>query len=223
MTNTHDYTERLSALLDGDLDGDERADLEGHLLGCGNCRRTLDHLRAIVAAAPGYQGEAPAPEVWQAIAAEIEAGRTVAFPSPRRPAVRWSWPTRLAASLGLVAFGAGGTWLALRSAAPGPPLAVETVPESVDRMVLATQAYDAAVVDLQRTLDEGRDLLAPETVATIERSLAVIDQAIAEAEAALAADPTSPDLPNWIAANQRRKLDFLRRAAQAVVAARTES
>jgi anti-sigma factor RsiW len=225
MNTSHDWTERLSSYLDGDLAKPEQLDLEAHLETCATCRQALEGLRAIIAAAPEYRGEAPAADLWPGIAAQIEASRTVAFPTPARLGRRWGWPARMAAAIGLMAIGAGGAWWALGT--PGvdrsPEVASLRASRDPNLMFLAGQAYHAAVADLQRTLEEGRDRLAPETMATIERSLTIIDQAIAEAEAALAADPASPDLPNWIAANQWRKLDLLRRAAQAVAASHTES
>lgn len=226
MNAPHDWTERLSGYLDGELTGREQQDLEAHLETCATCRQALTGLRAIIAAAPAYQGEAPAVDLWPGIAAQIKESRTVGFPSPARTGLRWGWPARMAAAIGLMAIGAGGAWWALGTPGVDSRPEVATTRATVrdpNLMVLAGQAYHAAVADFQRTLDQGRDRLAPETVATIERSLTIIDQAIAEAEAALAADPASPDLPNWIAANQRRKLDLLRRAAQAVAATQTES
>ncbi len=226
MTAPHDWTERLSSYLDGELAGPAQLDLETHLATCASCRQALEDLRAIIAVAPEYQGEAPAADLWQGIAGQIESGRTVVFPTPARLGRPWSWPTRMAAALGLMAIGAAGAWWALST--PGVGLNPEVVTARApvrdpNLMFLAGQAYQAAVADLQRTIDEGRDRLAPGTMATIERSLAIIDQAISEAEAALVADPASLDLPNWIAANQRRKLELLRRAAQAVAATHAES
>lgn len=225
MNTPHDWTERLSSYLDGELAEPEQLDLEAHLETCATCRRALEDLRAIIAVAPEYQGEAPVIDLWPGIAGQIEASRTVAFPTPARIGLRWGWPARMAAAIGLMAIGAGGAWWALGT--PGvdgsPEVATVRASRDPNLMFLAGLAYHAAVADLERTLDEGRDRLAPETMATIERSLAIIDQAITEAEAALAADPASPDLPNWIAANQRRKLDLLRRAVHAVAASHTES
>ena len=225
MNTPHDLTERLCSYLDGELAEPEQLDLESHLATCANCRQVLKGLRAIIAAAPEYQGEAPVIDLWPGIAGQIEASRTVAFPTAARIGFRWAWPARMAAAIGLMAIGAGGAWWALGTARVdlSPEVATVRAHRDPNLMFLAGLAYHTAVADLQRTLDEGRDRLAPETMATIERSLAIIDQAISEAEAALAADPASPDLPNWIAANQRRKLDLLRRAAHAVAASHTES
>ncbi|MGH9175199.1 MAG: hypothetical protein ACRD1H_12620, partial [Vicinamibacterales bacterium] len=57
-----------------------------------------------------------------------------------------------------------------------------------------------------------RDALDPRTVVVIERNLAVIDEAIRQARAALDADPANTFLNSHLADARRRKLDLLRRA-----------
>ena len=62
----------------------------------------------------------------------------------------------------------------------------------------ADAAFDRAVSDLERTL--------------VERNLAVIDEAIGQARAALDADPANTFLNSHLADARRRKLELLRRA-----------
>jgi hypothetical protein len=50
-------------------------------------------------------------------------------------------------------------------------------------------AYAPALAELERILAEQRTELQPETIATLEANLAILNQAIREIEAALAADP----------------------------------
>jgi hypothetical protein len=84
----------------------------------------------------------------------------------------------------------------------------------------AESQYDAAVTDLQRALEQGRSRLDPKTVTIIERNLETIDRAIAEARQALAADPASVYLNDYLARTMRKKLDLLRQA-NAIAAVRT--
>ena len=77
----------------------------------------------------------------------------------------------------------------------------------------ADQQYEAAVTDLERMLREHRERLDPRTVVVLERNLRVIDDAIAEAREALAADPANALLNAHLAGARQRKLDLLRRAA----------
>jgi hypothetical protein len=76
----------------------------------------------------------------------------------------------------------------------------------------ADAAYDNAVTDLERTLREQRAALDPRTIVVIERNLAVIDEAIRQARAALDADPANTFLNSHLADARRRKLELLRRA-----------
>jgi hypothetical protein len=50
--------------------------------------------------------------------------------------------------------------------------------------------YERVERDLAVLLESRRKTLQPETIATVERNLAIIDSAIAEIRQALAADPT---------------------------------
>jgi hypothetical protein len=90
----------------------------------------------------------------------------------------------------------------------------------VSRPVLAEQKYDAAVAELEQVLQQGRGTLDTTTVHVLERNLALIDRAIADARRALAADPHNAYLNAHLAGTMRRKIDLLRQAA-AIVAARS--
>src|SRR5439155_822695 len=75
--------------------------------------------------------------------------------------------------------------------------------------------YDRTVTELEGALDEGRrsGRLDSTTVRVLERSLATIDTAIAQASRALAQDPGNLYLNHHLAETMRRKLDLLRQAS----------
>jgi hypothetical protein len=77
---------------------------------------------------------------------------------------------------------------------------------------LADDQYDAAVADLEKALKQGRGKLDTSTIAIVEQNLQTIDQAIAQAREALAADPANSYLSGHLFEARRRKLDLLRRA-----------
>ena len=81
-------------------------------------------------------------------------------------------------------------------------------------LAAAEQGYLASVKELQALFEKQRPRLTPETIAVVERSLAAIDVAIAEARAALLADPANEDLARLLGASYRQKVDLLRRAAE---------
>ena len=79
--------------------------------------------------------------------------------------------------------------------------------------------YDAAVAELERLLEAGRDRLDPETVAVLEQSLATIDQAMSEARAALQTDPTNFYLSEHLSATMNQKVRLLRQAVRLATSA----
>jgi len=78
----------------------------------------------------------------------------------------------------------------------------------------AEREYQQAVDDLARVLETRRQSLAPETVATLEHNLAIIDAAIAESRAALVNDPNSRELTDMLSSTYDAKVQLLRRAVQ---------
>ena len=78
---------------------------------------------------------------------------------------------------------------------------------------MADAHYDAAVVDLEKALKQGRGRLDATTIAIVEHNLQIIDQAIDQAREALVADPANTYLSGHLVEARRRKLDLLRRAA----------
>ncbi len=207
---------QLSALLDEELSPSDREDCEAHVEVCPECRAVLDDLRRIVAAAPAYRGTPPARDLWPAIAEAIDQSRALDLAARRKGWWRAGRPALLAAGIGLAVIAAGSAWVAIRSAGPGSGAGTPVLVLQPAARLTPDEAYDVAMDDLRGVLSEGRDRLDTATVRIIEENLALIDRAIAEAEAAVQADPSSVELRTWVEANQRRKLELLRRAATAV-------
>ena len=72
--------------------------------------------------------------------------------------------------------------------------------------------YDATIAELQRILEQDRDRLDPKTVKVLEKNLAIIDKAMAEARRAVEADPSNFYLRNHLASVMKRKVNLLRTA-----------
>jgi Putative zinc-finger len=98
------------------------------------------------------------------------------------------------------------------AAAIRPPRAT-TEPRAELAATAPAAGYSDAVEDLERVLEAGRGRLDPATVKVLERNLATIDSAIAEAQRAVAADPKDPYLSSYLARTMRRKIQLLRTAA----------
>lgn len=228
------WTDRLSEYTDGDLTAEETAALEKHLSDCLACRNVLAGLREVARATAGLEDREPEIDLWPGILDRIgEAhGSQVATDAgvsrlarPARPRrFSFSVPQLLAASIAMMAISGGGAWFVTRTAATAPgdsPAQVAAGSETLDAdaAVLVSsveQEYRQAITELERDFETRRDRLDPETVRVVEENLQVIDEAIAEARAALARDPANGYLFRHLDQTLTRKVDLLRRAAGAL-------
>ena len=234
---TH-WTERLSEYHDGGLSPADVASCEAHLAECADCRDALDGLRRVIVTARADRDVMPATDLWPGILARIDPGsaraephdkRVLEFSAQSRPARRqviFSLPQLALAATLLIAVSSAVAYVAANRAAGPQPIATTARELPILAMAepmlapstdvtpanFADAAFDRAVSDLERTLVEQRASLDPRTIVIIERNLAVIDEAIRQARAALDADPANPFLNSHLADARRRKLELLRRA-----------
>lgn len=183
----------------GTLAAADRLALEDHLAGCAACREALDDARALAPAAAALSRSIDPPhDLWPAISRRL----------PRRGGRRrWRLAALAAAAAIVLMAGSSALTLWLVRERGASPTAAGATP--------AIEAgYVSATADLLRALDAERGRLAPATVATLERNLAVIDAAIAESRAALAADPGNRDLEALLWASYRQKVALLQQASR---------
>lgn len=209
MTNFehhHVELEQLGDLIDGRLSDPDRKAVETHLALCASCGERRDKLESLIGAARALPEEIDPPAVlWQDVRSRIA-------PAPARSRQRWMLA---AAAVVLVALSSSITALLVHRQTvvvvrePAPADIVVSLPAPV-RSVDAD--YSAAIGELNESLAEHRAKLDPTTVAKVEASLRVIDQAISEARRALAADPSNLTIHDLLAASYERKLELLRRA-----------
>jgi predicted anti-sigma-YlaC factor YlaD len=189
----------IDPFLDGTLAPAGRRELEAHLASCAACRDAMDDagaLRPPTAALP--RSIDPPHDLWPAITRRLPRHRA-------RP--RWRVAALAAAAALLLMAGSSAVTLWLVRDHGSPRTASGATP--------AIEAgYVTASADLMRALDAERSRLAPATVATLERNLAVIDAAIAESRAALAADPGTRDLEALLWASYRQKVALLQQASR---------
>ena len=226
---TDQWTDRLSEYLDGELLTGERAALEEHLIGCAACRATLSELRRVVARAQALDDTPPAADLWPAIARRIgdssfSAGTEVVDLAERRARRRVSFtvPQLAAAGIALMLVSGSVVWKVLSPGAT--PMADTPAPSAIAPVVAPTPdgapaawsgdaSYDLVIARLEQLLAQNRTALDTATVRVLEKNLEIIDRAIAEARAALAADPASAYLNHHLARTMRRKVDLLRQAS----------
>lgn len=176
----------INDYVDGALDRAERADVERHLTGCDECRHLVESLRDLRQHAAALPSMQPPARAWTRIE------QTIREESSRRVRVRWAW---LAAAAVLVLSTIVGLRVGLRDRAPVTPRLASNadnreLAQSVEsELMQAEQHYQRAISGLQQIANAEKGALDPQTAATLEKSLATIDQAINESRAAIKAQP----------------------------------
>lgn len=207
----------LNELADGTLEGRELARAEAHLAGCLTCASAVRRITSLTARARALPREVPPPDgAWQGVREAVHAEKrrgAAGHSSSRR---RWVGAAVAAAVLLVTLSSATTVWLtrdgarqesSARSISSDPPASLAEFAAVEARYVLATEA-------LRETLDERQEQLAPATIRTVERSLATIDMAIAEARAALVRDPANAALSRLLVSSYEQKVTLLRRASE---------
>lgn len=223
---TEHPTERLSAYLDGDLAAPDREAVERHLAACPECSAVLEDLGRLARAARGLEDREPARDLWPGIAGRLESRaqpRVVPIDAARQRGHRrfsFTMPELAAAAIALIVLSAAAVWwgsprpgvVAVDRPAVGAAKGTTGIPVSLE----ADPAYTDALADLERAFEASRDRLEPSTVATVERNLAIIDEAIRQTVEALETDPGSTFLYDHLARSRQQKLDILRQATLAL-------
>lgn len=201
----------LHDLADGLLPSPESAALRTHLARCARCEAMHARILALRTHVRALPRElTPPADVWSGLQARL--GDAI-VPAERAPRERW-WrrPSLLAAAALLVmVLSSAATVLVMRARDTSP---VATVTPTPTLLHPAEAGNLAAIELLSRELDRRRDELSPETIAAVERSLDIVDQALAEARDALARDPRNATLSELVATAYRQKLTVLRRATE---------
>jgi hypothetical protein len=172
----------------------------------------LDELAAAVATLP--RSIEPPEDFWPVIRAGITA-------SPAR-ANWWQRPAFLAAAGLLLVAGSSIVTLAVvrgsqsgssEQAASSPPTTSGN-DATLAQFTRVETDYIRTVNELSAALEARQSELAPGTIAKLRESLRVIDAAIVEARAALAADPSNKNLTEILSATYEQKVDLIRRTTE---------
>lgn len=241
--SSHISIERMHESLDGLLTSAELDALQAHLESCGVCRNEHARLREVVTSIRGLpRVAAPPDDAWRSIADRLSAtpqdltasaAKVVALPGASAAPFRRQRRTtsgrsltlsvpQLAAAAAMVAVVSAATvWAVVGNRGSGAPDSAFAETEArtgaaARAVALDSDRYVEVVDQLERILSEGRTVLAPETMDTIEESLRTVDAAITDVEQALEDDPNSGLLLRMLATHRRTKLSVLERAAAAV-------
>ena len=216
---THMSWETINDLADGRLSATERTGALAHIRACVACAAQVADLQSVLTSAKAIPGElTPPAEAWTAIADRIDRTKTVTLPvaSSARPGLKVSRGQLAAAALVLVAASSAITSVVMRrESATGPGNTVTSVSAAspvTSEVARIEDDYLATASQLRATLERERAGLSASTIATVERSLALIDEAIAEAREALLNDPANDALRSLLRRSHEQKIEFLRRS-----------
>ena len=215
--------EELNDFVDGLLDRKASAAVSAHLADCKLCRSEHDELTSLLSAASATRLSVdPGEDLWADVKQVIDGRKEVALrgtgSAPVKLRIQVSPVFLAAAAIILIIVSSGITAVMLRSPSTTIVEAPRAVPEQGGVLPVVVQAtedeYARTIADLRLAVDAQRANLSPETIRTVDRSLAVVDGAIAEARAALIADPNNRTLVDLLASSYQRKLDLLRRTSE---------
>lgn len=196
----HPSPEAWSGFLEGSLSPSEEAQVREHLAECTACQQTLAAFQEIGQEAGALPDSLePARDLWPEIETRVAApstgrrgrssGKSAALPQDRRSRSLAIRASLLAAAVlvGVLA----GHLLQQEEPVPHPGVA-SPEPEGAPAALVAQveeleDAYEPTIRELEDLV--GARELAPETRATLEDNLAVIEEAIAESREAVLADP----------------------------------
>ena len=210
------YLNAIHELVDGTLGPIRRAELELHLETCEGCRTLADDLQAIAAGARSLDVMVPPDRVWQSISAQLRAdGRIAGGPASRGHrnmalfAIAAALVLAIGASLLLLnradshsAAPTAQTTAADGNAAPDVPVQMGNVATELAR---TEQHFQNAIEQATKTAD-GVD---PATAAVLQRSLLVVNEAIAESRKALEANPQNASAQQSLYDVLKKKIQFL--------------
>lgn len=214
----------LNEYVDDALDAARRSEIDEHLDGCARCRHIVDELREIRSVAASLDPRDPPVRAWMRLerAIKLEAERPLVQPAHGG---RVKGPSRsvllgLAAAAALLLATAGGMWwmssparhaaVPRAASADKPAAAPAEAARSVEMELREAEAhYENAIKGLEQIAAAEQSVFDPRTAATLQKNLAVIDQAINESRAALRSQPTSEPAQQSLLENFKAKMALL--------------
>lgn len=167
---------------------------------------------------------AEAPDAWPDIRAAIERDQVTPLHRRIDRAARWQHPGFMAAAAVILIAVSSAITAAVMTKRQSAQVAVVSdarrssneTPVSLAQFTAKENDYIRSANQLSQILESEQGRLAPETVAKLRESIAVIDAAILEARQALAADPANKELIEILSSSYDKKLDLLRRTTALV-------
>jgi hypothetical protein len=212
------YRDAIQELADGTLGSIRKAELQMHLDQCPDCRALAADLIKIRDAASGLEPIEPPEGAWLQIAGRLrQEGRVEQQATPAiHPRHRSMIVLAIAASL-VLAVGLSIYLLLPRhqnpaqtaQVTPGNAAADDPVKSLAVELQLADQHTQNAIAKLEEALKSNANGIDPQVAELLQKDMKVMDQAIAESRAAIAADPANTAARDSLFDALRRKAVML--------------
>jgi anti-sigma factor RsiW len=205
MTSHHPDGATLSDFVDGTLSTAARAEVSAHVAACHECRALVEELRRVQSAVRQLPPLEPPRDAWPRIERALRAS------GASRRSSRWPW---LAAAAAVILVALGGMKVAEVWRRPAATDIASTseiaTAQSVEaELRQAEQHYQKAIAGLEQIANAEKGSLDPQIAATLEKNLAVVDQAISESRTALKTQPTSEPAQTSLLESFKAKIALL--------------
>ena len=200
----HLHETEMAAYIDESASDAVRSTVAAHLAACPMCAAEVRRAVSLAARLSSVPRSIDPPrDPWPEIRGEIQRER-------RRRAARWMMGSALLAAAAVLLVMSVG-----RQARNPAPIAAQGS-GALAEWRRVEPAYERSESEMAGTIAQGKTELTPTTVAAVQKSLATIDSAIAEARAALDRDPSNEALARLLVSAHERKVDLLARATRAM-------
>ena len=205
----HPTDDILNEYADGALAAGERDGVAQHLATCAACRQLVEDLRDILSTVGELERREPPVRAWSRLEraitleqehAPVARSLQASGPGPAKAGHYMRYVTWFAAAAVLVlATAVGMRYVPAREtdarAAPagtGAAITAGEAAQSIEAELLQAEShYENAIKGLEAIASSDQSELDPKTAATLQKNLAVIDQAISESRAAVRSQPGS--------------------------------
>ena len=178
----------LNEYIEDGLTPAERRGVDTHLHDCDRCRAFVAELREIRRAAASLRPMEPPARTWTHIERALRQSTAV----PRKTFVTAHWRlSALAAAAAVILVTLAGLRFMPRQDAAQEATAAPTAQSIEAELRQAEEHYQKAIAGLEQIANADKGALDPNTAGTLQKNLAVVDQAISESRAALHTQPDS--------------------------------
>ena len=222
----HPNDTALNDYVDGSLGPAERHEVDRHLAACAACRHLVDDLRDILRTAGELELREPPVRAWSRLERAVKMEREHAVPAARGTDTRRAtaghygqYAIWLAAAAALVIATAVGLRYAPARSSGAPTdaatagrasIAAGEAAQSIETELRQAEShYENAIKGLEAIANSERSELDPGTAATLQKNLAVIDQAISESRAAVRSQPASEPAQQSLIEGFKTKIGLL--------------